>query len=230
MYNMKFLQNIAVEVDKEELLIMLGKDLSASKLLKDNEDVISMGKELVLPRAVYEIFEVHKAAGNRLHLTPEEYFESELFSYFTASAEYAALCITTIGAELEQASDRYAEQNDYVKKRILDAVGSVVLHKAQLQLYEYIKKEALLKELNYSAPISPGQVGWDIADQAKIFSRLQPDAVGVQLTSSNLMFPVKSGSMLVGFGMNVKADKKVCDYCDLQATCPMRKVKDYSLI
>lgn len=209
---------------------MLGAELGSERvaqMIEENADFINQSYELIQPKAIYDIFNVEKVLGDRLYLNNNEYFESKLFSYFMSDAQYVTLGIMTIGNRLEVQSDQYMKSGKFVQGFILDGIGTLALEKLGLELYEQIKEEAKLQELNFSSPLSPGQVGWDVADQKKVFSRLNAEMLGIKLTKSSLMIPKKSVSLVVGLGHNVRADKKACNFCPLRKTCPSKKVKDY---
>lgn len=209
---------------------MLGSELNSERvvqMIEENSDVINQSYQLIQPKAIYDVFNVEKVEGNRLYLNNDEYFESKLFSYFMSDAENIILSIMTIGNSLEEQSDQYMKSGKYVKGFILDGIGTLALEKLGLGVYESIKEEAKLRGLNFSSPLSPGQVGWDVVDQKKIFSRLDNKMLDITLTDTSLMLPKKSLSLVVGIGQNVRADKISCNFCPLCKTCPTKKVRDF---
>ncbi|MEL7567094.1 MAG: hypothetical protein AAGU27_19755 [Dehalobacterium sp.] len=227
---MKTIDNIDFKINTEELILMIGAELSSERvnqMIEDNADFINQSYHLIQPKAIFDVFNVEKVLGDRLYLNSHEYFESKLFSYFMSDAKYITLSIMTIGNRIEEESDKYMKSGKYVKGFILDGIGTLALEKLGLELYECIKEEARERGLNFSSPLSPGQVGWDVKDQEKVFSRLNAGMIGIKLTESSLMIPKKSVSLAVGIGENMRADKKACNFCPLRKTCPSRKVKDY---
>lgn len=228
---MNFFKNPHIEITKEELVFVTGADMKnpgkTMDIIEDNIDVLEEGLELAEPKVIYGMFPVKKVTDNRLYLTEEEYFESKLFGRFMESAEYAALAIVTIGPEVEEKAALYMKEGKLTKGFILDCVGTLILEKTGLVLYDKLKEEAGKKGYNASSPLSPGQVGWHVTDQRKIFSRLDTQKLGVKLTESSLILPKKSVSLCVGMGEKVKADKRACDFCPLRNGCPSRKLRDY---
>jgi hypothetical protein len=64
-------------------------------------------------------------------------------------------------------------------------------------------------------PYSPGYCGWHVSGQRRLFEALQPGAVGITLSSSFLMRPLKSVSgVLVAGPPAVHRFKPAYDFCD----------------
>lgn len=228
---MKIIENFDISVDKEELILMLGGDLNnaerALKIIDANLDAYNEALELVKPRAIYDVIEIDRIEGNRLYLDSEEFFESKLIPRLMSGTKYLAICVITVGIDLENKVEEYMKQGQHVKGLIMDGVGTVVLEKAGLQIREILKEEATMRNLDFSAALSPGQVGWDVSDQRKIFKRLDASRIGVSLRPSSLMIPRKSLSLAMGIGDGVKHDKRSCDFCHLKNSCPSRMLYDY---
>lgn len=228
---MKIIENFDVSVEKEELILMLGGDLSNSeralKIINVNLDAYNEGLDLVKPKAIYDVIEIDRIEGNRLYLDSQEYFESKLIPLLMSGTKYLAICVVTVGMDLENRVEEYMQQGKQVKGLILDGVGTVVLEKVGLQIREILKEEAVMRNLDFSAALSPGQVGWDVEDQSKIFKRLDAERIGVKLRPSSLMVPRKSMSLAMGIGEGVRHDKKSCDFCHLKNSCPSRMLYDY---
>jgi len=55
--------------------------------------------------------------------------------------------------------------------------------------------------------------------QKQIFTLLDTEKIGLKLTSSSLMIPRKSVSMVVGLGPEVMKGAGTCAYCGLRETC-----------
>jgi hypothetical protein len=68
---------------------------------------------------------------------------------------------------------------------------------------------------------SPGYCGWHISGQRKLFEFLQPAEIGLELTDSYLMRPLKSVSGVIVVGpreiFDFKDDFDFCDECDTRS-------------
>jgi hypothetical protein len=70
-------------------------------------------------------------------------------------------------------------------------------------------------------PYSPGYCGWDITGQRALFAALSPDDIGVTLTESCLMQPLKSVS-----GVLVVGTREIHEFRPEFACCPACATKD----
>lgn len=69
---------------------------------------------------------------------------------------------------------------------------------------------------------SPGYGDWDLAEQTKFFRMLDTRSIGLTLTSSGMMAPVKSVTAVVGLGPAVSGPASRCDACGLR-NCQYRR-------
>jgi hypothetical protein len=65
--------------------------------------------------------------------------------------------------------------------------------------------------------------GWPLAvAQKQLFTLVDSSLVGVQLTESAVMLPLKSASMVLGLGANITVQGEPCNFCNLRETCRYR--------
>ena len=63
-------------------------------------------------------------------------------------------------------------------------------------------------------------LGWEVdPGQRQVFALLDAAQVGVRLTSSYMMSPNKSLTLVLGMGENLTTQGRTCDYCSLKETC-----------
>jgi len=99
--------------------------------------------------------------------------------------------LVTIGAGLEE---KARGVNDLLEKYYLDAIGNIALIQARKWLDDSLRSRFALAGLSF---MSPGSLmDWPIEEQRPLFSLLDgaADGVGVTLTESCLMVPIKSVS------------------------------------
>jgi hypothetical protein len=122
-------------------------------------------------------------------------------------AERLALFAVTIGYATSEALDRCFQTQDFALAFTLDAIASVAADDV-----------ADLAERRYAAELrargwesadgdvlrySPGYCGWDVTGQRRLFAALEPAVVGITLTDSCLMQPLKSVSGVLIAGPRV---------------------------
>jgi hypothetical protein len=105
---------------------------------------------------------------------------------------------------------------------LLDQLGSLAVGQLSQLFYERLETDAAAQGLHISTYLSPGESEWSISDQAVIFELLDSKQIGVSLTESLLMKPVKSLSLMAGIRrspMGVPGATH-CDYCTISDRCP----------
>jgi hypothetical protein len=113
-------------------------------------------------------------------------------------AEHLALFAVTLGEPLSRAVADCFAGADFALGYTLDAMASVAADAAAV-LAERRFAHAL-RGRGWATPdgavlrYSPGYCGWDITGQRRLFAALQPAPIGLTLTDSCLMQPLKSVS------------------------------------
>jgi len=119
-------------------------------------------------------------------------------------AEHLALFAVTLGPRIGAALTGCFAAQDFALAYTLDAMASVAADTAA-DVTER-RYEGALRARGWAATdgaalrYSPGYCGWDLTGQRRLFARLRPETIGLTLTDSYLMQPLKSvsGVMLAG--------------------------------
>jgi hypothetical protein len=134
-------------------------------------------------------------------------------------AEEIAAAVCTIGGALEERVSAVLDE-DPVLALALDGLGTAAVDVLTTEVCGQVAAEVEARGLRATVPLSPGMMGWSLADgQDQIFSLLNAGGIGVVLTSSRLMVPRKSASMVIGVGRRVISGRRTCDLCDIRDTC-----------
>jgi hypothetical protein len=113
----------------------------------------------------------------------------------------------TAGRELEAIN---VEEGDVMRKFCLDAIKECILEEAYLHLETHVKDTY---QPGTMAHMNPGSLkDWPISQQPQLFSLFGDveGLIGVKLTASNLMDPLKSVS---GIQFPTEVDFKSCKLC-----------------
>lgn len=143
-------------------------------------------------------------------------------------AEHLALFAVTLGEGISQALQRCFAAEDFALAYTLDAMASVAADGAA-DLAER-RFDGELRERGWATPdgavlrYSPGYCGWDVTGQRKLFAFLRPERIGLSLTASCLMQPLKSvsGAMIAG-PRTIHRFPPTYDFCD---RCEARTCRD----
>ncbi|MFP4081834.1 MAG: hypothetical protein ACLFVG_03640 [Candidatus Aminicenantes bacterium] len=142
---------------------------------------------IIHPQAVYRII---------------EYQETNKHPIFK-EAKKVALCICTIGSELEEETEKLMIKNELLRALILDALGSEAVEEVALQSDRLLADKARGMNLWPSKRFSPGYKNWKLKEQQFLFGMLPAQEIGVRLNPESwMMIPRKSISFRINFYRN----------------------------
>ncbi len=166
-------------------------------------------------RAVYRIERVAALAPSRLTLADGAVIEGAV-GQFLAHSQWVALFVATIGSGVERLSRRWLRGGGVIRGLVADAIGSELAESVAFLCQQDVRAWARQRGLDITPRYSPGYCGMSVRQQAPLFARLPARAIGVRLSSSFLMTPVKSVSGLIGIAPAglVAPEDYPCSRCD----------------
>lgn len=111
--------------------------------------------------------------------------------------EMASLYLITLGEEADSVIRRL-EAEDFLEGYMLNAAASSLIEQIQVEAQSLILKDAEKKGLHPGKRFSPGYRGWDLQEQETLILMLQGGDLGIHLTETYLMLPMKSVSGVYG--------------------------------
>jgi hypothetical protein len=163
---------------------------------------------------------VYAGAGRNAVLTP--------VAAIARNAEHLALFAITLGQPLSAAVAECFAGADFALAYVLDAMASVAADRAAAVAERWYART--LRERGWSTPdgavlrYSPGYCGWDITGQRRLFDYLKPEHIGITLTDSCLMQPLKSVSgVLIAGPREIHRFPPNYDFCE---RCEERTCRD----
>jgi hypothetical protein len=119
-------------------------------------------------------------------------------------AEQLALFAVTLGQPVSERIDELFATNDFALAYVLDAVASegaeLGAEAVEEQFDHFVRGDDEPFEGKAQLRYSPGYCGWHISGQGRLFDRLRPGDIGIELNSSYLMQPLKSVSGVIVSG------------------------------
>jgi hypothetical protein len=188
----KRIENLKIEFDEKRIIRLIGYKKKSQEIKKPIKKMITEEKKkleyLLHPASIYTIL---------------NYNETNKHPVFK-DAEKVALCLCTIGPDLEDEINQLMEKNEMVRALILDSLGSEAAEEVAIQSDRRLADMARELSLWPSKRYSPGYGKWDVKEQKYIFQVLPGKAIGVSLTESCMMIPRKSISFRINFYKNKK--------------------------
>jgi len=222
---MEVLNSIPFRLDTKEVLKRL-------RLRKENKDMERMVQELLdivhpmaKPKAVYEVSYVDNKNGDSLYIDGVK-FTSRVLRVNLDKVGRVFPYVATCGRELDEIA---VPADDYMKYYCLDTIKEMALYSARSYLQDYLTRNYALGQMSRMAPGSGSVEDWPITQQKELFSIFGnvEDLVGVQLTESFLMIPIKSVSGIF-FPTEIKFES--CQLCPREACSSRRAPYDPDLV
>jgi hypothetical protein len=147
-----------------------------------------------------------------------------LFSSLLPEAKEVAIVVGTIGPGLEKQVTDYSSKGEPLRGVLLDGIGSAAVDSLAQEACNLVADEASSRGYPVGSPINPGMPGLPIVKQRQLLEMVPSREIGVSLTSSGMMVPRKSVSMVIGIGtrMATWTRAEVCARCGLKQSCPHR--------
>lgn len=133
------------------------------------------------------------------------------------AASHAVLVIATIGPRLERQVKAAFDTGDPLAGVVLDAMGTITLRSLTSHIRRDCAQRAAACGMKVGPRVAPGCEVMPLEAQEAIFSLLDADSIGVTLSESLLMTPLKSTSLVLPLGSNLPARFGKFNMCD---TCP----------
>jgi hypothetical protein len=210
MISLHYIDDLSIVPRIHEVYRLLGgREDSASEKMRDMvEQAMLAGHHLATPRALFGFFE---------QIEDEPFLRNE--------EGPVVLGICTIGPALEDEVRELTRKNQLALATALDAVSSEMVESLADALETHICKEAAMQGLSSRPRFSPGYGDWPLASgQKTIFSLLPGHRVGVSLSDTSLMNPLKSISFAMKLSTSASIEPRApkCALCD-EETCPYRR-------
>lgn len=225
------LRDFLVEVSVDDVLRAQGADPErvrsrGSAALDVAQDALELSRGLMTPSAVLGCFAVRSVRHHVIRLDAGR-LSGALVAERLARASEVIVAVCTIGPGVETASSDCFD-TDPALAMALDAVGSAGVERVTAAVKGRILADAALRGFRVGSPATPGDHAWPVgAGQPQLFELVDASSIGVSLTSSSMMTPQKSTSMVFGVGPHISLDdQSECARCDLAERCRFREAHE----
>ena len=188
-------------------------------LVEIAEQALSEALRLIHPSVIYERHTVKETLHERIRLENGKELKGKTVTQHLRPAHEVQAVLCTIGAELEDYASRKMKV-DIVYGLALYGAGSAAVEALANAACQFFEDQAAQKDWQVTIPLSPGMVGWSVEEgQPQIFNLVEGHQVGVSLTPSAIMVPLKSLSYVLGMGAELNRRGTTCDYCAMREIC-----------
>jgi hypothetical protein len=222
---MPILRDLDLALDADKVLWGQGANPAAIRArrpaLADLADaVIAEGSPLLEPVLLYERFPVTGLRHDRLSLAGGGTLAGPAVGSHLGAAREVIVAVCTVGNALTVRAAEVFEANP-VRGLALDGLASAAAEALAEAACRHFDGIAAAEGLAASIPLNPGMTGWPLLEaQEQVFSLLPAGEIGVTLSPSGLMEPLKSVSLVVGLGgAGELSGGRTCDVCTMRETC-----------
>jgi len=219
---MEVLDNISVKLDPGEVLKRLRLGDKSEHIENSVQQIIEIVRPIVRPKAIYEVSYVDSKNEDSLDVGGTR-FTSRVLRVNLDKIERVFPYIATCGSEVDEITipSEHLMENFY-----LDTIKGMVLGSAISYLKDYLTRNYALGQVTH---MNPGSLDdWPVTQQKELFSIFGnvEDCIGVKLTESYLMIPLKSVSGIY-FPTQIKFES--CQLCPREECSGRRAPYDPSL-
>jgi hypothetical protein len=176
---------------------------------------------LLEPAVAYEYYTISSMNGSQISLEGDKEIHGPLIPAIFPEAKKLVVLLCTIGPSLEKQVTGYSKSGETMRGMILDGIGSTAVDMLALEVLRRLASEVSSRGYEISSPVNPGMPGFPLTEQWNLLELVNADEIGVRLTTSGVLVPRKSTSMVIGVGpkMTKWTQAEVCARCSLRETC-----------
>jgi hypothetical protein len=182
---------------------------------------------LVESASAYEYYSIKNMNDGQISLDGGKVLHGPLLPAVFPDAKELGVVVTTIGPKLEKQVGEYSQQGAALQAVTLDGIGSAAVDKLVSEVLGIIATEVSSQGYEISSPVNPGMPGFPLTEQWNLLGLVNAGEIGVSVTSSGVLVPRKSTSMVIGIGpqMTRWTQAEVCARCSLRESCPYKVIE-----
>lgn len=219
---MEILNDIAINLDAKTMIERLHLGERAASFMSLFDELLQKALPIAKPKILFKVSFIDGRSEDGVCVDGVE-FQSSILRQNLEKVERVFPYIVTAGRELD---DIAIDTGDVMQKYCFDAIKECILEEAYLRLESHVRDTY---QPGTMAHMNPGSLkDWPISQQPLLFSLFGDveGLIGVKLTASNLMDPIKSVS---GIQFPTEVDFKSCKLCTRHPCVKRRAAYDPEL-
>ena len=203
---MEILDNLSISIDTDSVMHALNLGERGAPFQTLIQELLDRALPIAKPKILFKVSYIDGRTDDSVSIDGV-WFKSGILRKNLEKIERVFPYIVTAGRELDTIA---IDNGDVMQKFCYDAIKECILEEAYVNLESYIQNTY---QPGSMAHMNPGSLkDWPISQQPLLFSLFGDvqDLIGVTLTESNLMDPIKSVS---GIQFPTQVDFKSCKLC-----------------
>ncbi len=192
---MEVLNSIPINLRLEAVIKRMRLRKRSDNILGHIREMLDIARPIAKPKAVFDVAYIENKNGDSMEIGGVE-FKSRVLRINLDKVERVFPYVVTCGRELDEID---IPSTDFIKSYYLDQIKETAVVLARQYVEGYLKKRYALGQLSLMAPGAGAGDAWPITQQKELFSLFGgrekvEELIGVRLTDSFLMVPIKSVS------------------------------------
>jgi hypothetical protein len=185
------------------------------------ESVFAEVGNVVQPAACWDVFPIEGFVHDRVRLAGGRTLGGGPVVEVVCGAEALALAVVTVGPAVDERIRQLNAERQRFQALVLDELASWAVDQVRQQLYAQMSAAFQARGWRTSTFLSPGESAWSVREQRVLFKLLDAGQIGVSLSDSYLMTPLKSLSLMCGAGSQPLGVEGLtnCDFCSIKDRC-----------
>ena len=178
-------------------------------------------EDLLEPAVAYECYPITGMDSRRISLAGDREVAGPLLPATFPEAKELIVLVATIGPALEKRVTDYSQGGEALRGMLLDGIGTAAVDMMVSEAVKVIAAEVAARGYEISSPVNPGMPGFPMTEQWNLLGLVPAGEIGVSLTSSGVLVPRKSTTMVSGIGpkMTRWTQAEICGRCSLRESC-----------
>ena len=132
--------------------------------------------------------------------------------------------VGSIGPALDETTRDWTASGRELEAFVLGEIGNLAVGKLTDLIPRRVAEWAADRGLGASGALSPGGTGIDLAAQRVVVELASAQRIGVELTQTCMLTPLKSVSVLIGLGHGLPTwtRAQACELCASRDSCRLR--------
>lgn len=222
---MNITHDFTLTFDLDEYVSLRGEQfarlLARAAVREEVESVFAQVGDVVRPAACWDVFPIEGLVHDRVRLAGGATLGGGPVVEVVCGAEALALAVVTVGPAVDERIRQLNAERQRFQAFVLDELASWAVDQVRQQLYAQMSAAFQARGWRTSTFLSPGESAWSVREQRVLFKLLDAGRIGVSLSDSYLMTPLKSLSLMCGAGSQPLGVEGLtnCDFCSIKERC-----------
>jgi hypothetical protein len=225
---MEVMDSIPIALRLEDVIKRMRLRNRNETILGNIREMLDIAGPIARPKAVFDVAYIENKNGDSMEIGGVQ-FKSRVLRINLDKVERVFPYVVTCGRELDEID---IPSTDFIKGYYLDQIKETAVVLARQHVENQLKKRYALGQLSQMAPGAGAGDDWPIMQQKELFAlfggreKVQ-EVIGVRLTDSFLMVPIKSVSGLL-FPTEVRFES--CQICPREQCIGRRAAYDPAMV